>query len=464
MAPDSVFSQNTLVRGTLTNPGLTKMISIEVNEKFLTNENINYESNILEDGSFAFAVQVNKPQFAVLHYARNTALVYLEPNDTLYVDSDANSFQYSLQFSGKGGPNNKMLAKYLKQNPREMDPFAIIQYRKGSYYYRVSPKKDEWMNGMNPSQFNAKMDMRKEKAFSEIDFYHANNPGKLSNQFREFITTEIIYDWAYHKLLYCDVYKNKYGITDAQFSFLEEIPLNNEMIGNFWYREYLRAYFSYQFTKSGRTDNSFLAQYDEASKVLNGLSLSYFQSEMIVNGFRSKEPKAMQGRYWDFVKQNPYPYFEDKVISTYSKVMKYAEGAIAPYFDLKDMQGRQIKLEDFKGHPVYLNFWASWCRPCMKKMNAMRPFQQELEREGVVFLNISLDQNESTWKQTIQSNNFTGVHILAPENIKSDVVRSYEVSVLPQYFIINKQGAFAKKPTSADPGIITESLKWLSKN
>lgn len=459
-----LFAQNTLVRGTIKNVNLVNVISLEVNEKYLTNENVVYESRVLKDGSFAFAVQVNKPQYATLHYSRNKALVYLEPNDTLYIDSDANSFQYSLKFTGRGGDNNNVLLQYFKEHPVSLDPFSIVQYRKGTYYYLIAPEKDAWMNTMSPEQFNKKMDLRRENALSEIDFFYANNPGKLTNEFREFLTTDIYYDWAYHKLAYADVYKNKYGITDAAMGFLNEVPLNNDMIGNYWYREFLKAYFNYKNRKSGRQDNPYVAQFDEASEVLYGLPLSYFQSEMVVACLRSKQPKAIQGRYYDFVKQNPYLYFEDKVISTYDKVMKYAEGAYAPDFNLKDIKGQQVRLNNFRGSPVYLNFWASWCRPCMKKMNALRPYQKQLEKEGVVFLNISLDQSEDTWRQTVANNNFSGIHILAPGNTKSDVVRNYEVSVLPQFFLINKQGAFARKPTSQDPGIINESLKWLTKN
>ena len=461
---NSLLAQNTLVKGNIANTRVLKEIELQVNELYLNNESNVYSSNILEDGSFAFAVQINKPQLATLSYSQNKAVVYLEPNDTLYIYADVHSFDSSIGFAGRGGSNNTYLTSYFRKNPREMDPFKITKYRKGDYYYGVDPEKNSWMSTMIPPQFNQKIELRKANALAELDFHFANNPGKLSYEFKEFLTTEIYYEWAYNKLLYSDVYKNKYGLTDADTDFLIEIPLNNEMIGNYWYREFLKAYFNFQNRKFGNSTDPFAAQYDAAAEVLSDTPLYYFQSEMIVRAFRSKQPKYIISRYLEFVQKNPYDFFEEKVISVYNKVMRYSEGASAPGFTMKDINGNLVSLANYQGRPVYLNFWASWCRPCMKKMNDMKPYLPNLEREGVVFLNVSLDQNESTWKNTIASNNFSGVHIRAPKDYESDIIRNYEVTVLPQYFLIDKWGSFAQKPPSQDVSLINESLKRLTKN
>ena len=66
------------------------------------------------------------------------------------------------------------------------------------------------------------------------------------------------------------------------------------------------------------------------------------------------------------------------------------KGAVAPDFEFSDLDGKRHRLSDFRGHPVYLNFWATWCRPCRREM----PDIQELldlhgESDGLVVIGLN---------------------------------------------------------------------------
>lgn len=233
LSMSSYAQPNTLVVGKIENRNnLVKTIRLQINQRYYNNHVDLYTSNILEDGTFAFAVEVKEAQYAMVEYSRNKALIYLEPNDTLVLDADGNSFQYSLQFGGRSGKNNTYLYNYLKENPQELDPFKMLQYRKGKYWYACAPDMNQIISTTPQQQFKSKMLLRKENALSKLDFYASNYPDDLTPLFREFLSTDILYNWAFHMMTYGHVFKNKHSVTDDFYSFMDEVPLNTTSIGN----------------------------------------------------------------------------------------------------------------------------------------------------------------------------------------------------------------------------------------
>ncbi len=465
-ANSSIIGQaNTLVMGQMNQHNkLVKTVELHVNNRYIDNEIEIFESNLLADGSFAFAVNVVEPQYATFRYSQNKVLVYLEPNDTLVIYGEGPSFPFSTAFSGRGGANNRYLYKYLDRHPKELNPFKLLQYRKGNYWYYVDVDMDNKMKNNHPEAFYKMLLLKKEQALMDLEFNVANQPGYLSDSFKEFLSAEIIYDWAYHLMLYGSVLKNKHKLTDEWFSFLDEVPINSKMIGNYRYRDFLMAYFNYLITKEiDQPQNPYLKQYELATQLMTGRPQAFVQSELIFKSFAAKNMEELLDRYWDFVRNTDYPEFNDKVVAAYEKALKQTVGAPAPDFKLNDELGRVVTLSNYRGQVVLLNFWASWCRPCMAKMRMMQPIEEELKSKGVVFMNVSLDRNESDWKRAIQSGDFGGVHLLANGDIDSQVATDYEVRILPQYFLINKEGQFAEKPEKFKPEDLKLTLNRLSR-
>jgi len=440
---------NTLVIGKIKNAKLIKEIELSLNTLYLNNGIDVYKSRIIDDNTFAFAVEVKEPQFAILKYARNKGVIFLQPNDTLYIDCDANNFQYSFEFSGSLGPNNSCLTEYLQLNPREMSVFNMTQYKQKLYWYQNSPMMDKAMLEMDQPTFESHMKSRKEKSLDHLEKYDTTHPEKLTPEFKGFLKAEIQYDFAYHKLMYGNVFKNRYSLEDSYFDFLEQIPLQNEQVGNEWYREFLIAYFDYKNLKSESDERApFIFQYEEGSKVLDGKTRAFFQSEIIARAFRAKEMEVIINKYQDYLRFQDHGNFDNKVVESYEKAIKFAGGTQAPDFVLKDSSNIEVALKNYRGKVIYLNFWATWCRPCMDKMERLKVLQPELENEDVVFINVSLDRKEEVWKETLEKRQFQGIHILASGELNSEIAKAYEIKVLPRYFIINKMGDFAKNPKS----------------
>lgn len=119
------------------------------------------------------------------------------------------------------------------------------------------------------------------------------------------------------------------------------------------------------------------------------------------------------------------------------------EGFDAPGFELSSMSGEVVALEDFKGHPVVLNLWASWCPPCRMEMPAMEKIYQAYQSQGVEFIAVNMtyqdDLNDA--KSFVEENDLT-FNILLDE--KGDVANLYQMQGLPTTYFINSSGEIHK--------------------
>lgn len=120
----------------------------------------------------------------------------------------------------------------------------------------------------------------------------------------------------------------------------------------------------------------------------------------------------------------------------------------APNFTLKDLDGKEVKLSDYKGKVVVLDFWATWCGPCKASFPAMQMTINKYKNDkDVVFLFIHTWESSKTpqadVKQFLKGKDYT-FRILFdqknPTTNQNDVVESYHVDGIPAKFVIDKEG------------------------
>lgn len=100
----------------------------------------------------------------------------------------------------------------------------------------------------------------------------------------------------------------------------------------------------------------------------------------------------------------------------------------------EDLEGNTIELDQYKGKRILLNFWATWCRPCIEEMPALLKAQSRLEKEGYVFL-LASDQSTETIKKFKAKKNFDFNFIKFTGSLAQ-----LKIQALPTTFIYNEKG------------------------
>jgi thiol-disulfide isomerase/thioredoxin len=113
------------------------------------------------------------------------------------------------------------------------------------------------------------------------------------------------------------------------------------------------------------------------------------------------------------------------------------QGKIAPAFTLVDLDGKKVSLADFKGKPVFVNFWATWCEPCKLEMPWLEDFSKKYKPQGLVVLGISTDDAG----KDVVAKTAKKLGVTYPILLKNDKIEdAYGLEYMPQSFYVDKTG------------------------
>ncbi len=126
------------------------------------------------------------------------------------------------------------------------------------------------------------------------------------------------------------------------------------------------------------------------------------------------------------------------------------EKEIAADFSLKLFSGDEFHLSDHKGKPVFINFWASWCIPCIEEAAAIEQVYKEYSEKGVIFVGIAINDTETKAKEFIAEHKLSFATGLDSGKIQE----SYPLYGVPTTLFIDKQG----KINYLHMGGVTEDL------
>ena len=120
---------------------------------------------------------------------------------------------------------------------------------------------------------------------------------------------------------------------------------------------------------------------------------------------------------------------------------KIVEGAVAPDFTLKDVQGKEIALSSLRGKTVVLDFWGSWCGWCMKGMPKMKTYYTKY-KDKIEILGVDCGDREEVWKSTVAEHEMTWLQVRNTAEAKVDLL--YAVRGYPTKIVVSPEGKIAK--------------------
>jgi thiol-disulfide isomerase/thioredoxin len=140
---------------------------------------------------------------------------------------------------------------------------------------------------------------------------------------------------------------------------------------------------------------------------------------------------------------------------TVRRILTVKSGQIAPDFELKGPDGKPVRLSEFRGKFVFLDFWATWCGPCRGEIPHLKELAKKFGNRGdFVLLSVSLDQDENAWRDFVKKEQMNWRHVLDDKNWQG-VAAKYGVSGIPTTFLLDKEGKVLKRDLHGS-GVVSE--------
>ena len=151
---------------------------------------------------------------------------------------------------------------------------------------------------------------------------------------------------------------------------------------------------------------------------------------------------------------------ENKQIARYylERLRKLGIGAEAPNFILSNVEGETVKLKDFRGKYVYLDFWATWCKPCIKSMQVMKQIHPKYQ-DNVEFISINIDERKKRFDKHMEVFSYPWTVLYAGSN--ESIIDAYDIVVIPLYYLIDPNGKLIQSPAFSPGGGIEATFSRL---
>jgi len=156
------------------------------------------------------------------------------------------------------------------------------------------------------------------------------------------------------------------------------------------------------------------------------------------------------------------------------RMKSVSAGKTMPEGIVYDLEKRGHSLNTFKGKYLVIDFWATWCEPCLKEAPAYKKFKGKYKNSNIEFISVSIDRDFEHWKKFIKENKWQGKHywfgMNEPEDFFSFLYSevkmndaSYILIRIPKYVLISPEGKILNNSDlrPGKPGFETELLKYI---
>ena len=365
---------------------------------------------------------------------------WLEPGDSLNMNTDVDRIEETLSFSGTGKANNVFLN-------REESQFNSYKQKYLWNYYHITY--------CNPDDYKQRVDQLREDKLNflhEFAAIHPLSPALITVYKSEYYTGSItrkIHYPASHE----GFNQNRPVVLPGNyFEFMDGVILEPEIADKgIGYYYFLKTWLTKKREMSGMTDQDGEDFYDYVKSQIHETTAYEFMAWALARDFR----KAL---YDQFGEDCPYPDIALKVKERYRDMEGLLEGCEAPQVTLQKPDGTSIRLDELKGSFVYIDFWATWCVPCIKEIPFLKEVENKFEGQNIQFVSISLDKpdDHEKWKNYVKTNDLSGIQLIADEETHSIFSRVWNIDLIPRFVLLDNECRIVNSnaPRPSDPKLL----------
>ncbi len=389
-------------------------------------------------GKFSMKVPVNEPMYAKLVYNNTFINIYVAPGEDLDVFFNAQEIFRTVSF------DKDVANSYLKEKHLLMLELAIPL----SHLYQLEP--DQFKRTVDSNYIVQKL------------FLEAKLKGEdVPEDFRTKESAALLYERATR--LYEYPRQSTYtSLPGEYFKFENKVSPNAaELLDLYDYRTYLNAwleYYTFQHFKEANKLNYSPFDYSlqQMQVVLAGIEEHTVKDYMLYTILKSHVKyygfKQADALYALFLEHCQNEAMVQELMEPYKKYSQLQASGQAPEVSFISADKQQVRLSDFQGQYVYVDVWATWCKPCLKEAPHFETLREKYQQKNIVFLSLSIDKNTDKWQDYLQANHKYDDQFLVQE--QKAFLDAYQIKTIPHFLLIDPQGklieANADRPSEID--------------
>jgi thiol-disulfide isomerase/thioredoxin len=428
--------------GTIVNP-TDSLIYFKVNEHqvVLNRPYKEYQAKVDKQGHFTISLPATTILEWAIEYGDNTSLICLQPSDTLVLKFD--KFDYYDGYTVDSKHQNEIL---------------FMQALNADKMYQLNFGSSFTTDVIAIKDYQTNLRRRIEKSTFKLSF--------LENYRKSFPIEATFYNWL----------KTSFTIEPYAKIFLENILIDSSFSERTLIDEFAKIHLNNDTAALSSAEYNDVVDYYSMIKTFGDeISISYISDvfNFAKNNLKGSTRNVLMTSQLvaagqiDSIYDRLYPQYIEVVTDTSLLTLVAFEkkkSAALKKESMKSLENisasKELKelFEAYKGKVVYIDFWASWCKPCLQEMPKSRVLREKLKDQNIVFLYLGYNDTKTNWLGARKELGIEGEHILLSPTLIQEAKRTFNVTGIPHYAIIDKDGTIIQKNAGRPGYADTESF------
>ncbi len=418
-------SKKVVIRGIIYKPNTNYLLIISKNDT----DTISIDNN----NSFFLEMEIENPGYLTVADGKDKFTVFVANGYELFISKDNRESPGNIEFSGTGDD----ASNYLRMS-------SLLSSEINS--------RERELISMNETDFVFFMDSVRSYKDSVISTFVIKN--EADHRFYKLEKSRILFEWALHMIQYQSGHMYHTNSEDFEVSanfydFINEVPTSEydfmelpEYVNLINIMVRRAAYKAYR--NSSRYDIEYGYYYAKLNSIDSIISDSKIKKDLayetVISLLKRKGPEGLDSMLSIYTGKYCNDGKSSEVELLVEKWNRISKGTKAPDFTNSDSTGRSYSLSDFRGNYIYIDVWASWCHPCVSKLESMKKLVNEYSDKNIVFLSVSVNTDHDEWKDMIIGKNLNWLQLISEDGWNTGIVNDYLIKSIPRYILIDPDG------------------------
>lgn len=402
----------------------------------------NYLAKLDSNGQFSIQIQNLTAHNNYLKYDKDLIQFFAEPGDIIHLEADARSFKASARFTGDNEAFNKSLKPFGTKLGQNIEKFQLFTQKREAAPEEYQRVMGEFFDQMQSDIDSIGVSLRSDQV--AIDWMKA--------RVKYWIYDELFEYGKRHKK---EIQQPNNGETSTSYydfaSRCEGSVLADLMCSRF-YESFVSGYYEQKLWGPLQSYQELI----DSGQYYNGYKLAVEIHQELVDDLLSRELLITRTLY-DLLDQGIRPqekivdlFYQSVETVIFREIIYHKLASTKPsnqsktLQDLSQLEYAGIVFKEIekyhRGKVLYIDFWGTWCGPCIKEFPASRKLYESLDKDLVEFVYLGVRSQKETWEKGIEKHGLRGTHFLLTIDQYMELREFFNIDGIPRYVILDQLG------------------------